>query len=229
MLLLLGTVLLIAFSLYLAPVFEQIFREFELSLSPTTLLVIELAQEIRRWWLVVLVIGTVAAAGLLSASIWSRFRHKRLNRTPQFEGLFSSPRAALAQWAWHVALLLEAGLSQANSITVAGQSSDKAWLKRHSDNWSTQIQRGDQPSDQLTQLRGCRIHTLRYALRQNRRTDQIALLKSVAFNYWEAERSYSGWRLSWLAPVTACVIGTLIGTLVAAMFMPLVELINGLT
>lgn len=228
-LLFLGTLLVVAFSLFLAPVFERMFFELGLSLPSTTFFVLGLARQIRRWWSVAFLISAVVAVLFLGVSLRSRFRKNRQGKASLSEHLTSSPRAAIAKWTWHVALLLEAGLSQSDAIAIAGRSSNQSWLKRCSDDWSSRLRRGNRPFDSLEQLHGCRIHSLSYALRLNDTIDQVSLLNAVASNYWEQGRNHSRWWLSWLAPLTVWVVGIVIGTFVTAMFMPLIKLISGLT
>jgi type II secretory pathway component PulF len=67
------------------------------------------------------------------------------------------------------------------------------------------------------------------ALNLNNSTDQSAMLYEVAAINRERDQIISCWRWGWLTPAIVCFVGMLIGLIVTGLFMPMVELISGLS
>ncbi len=199
MLLLMCWVLLVLFSVYLIPEFERMFLEFGLDVPESTDLVFWVAGVVRRTWPASLVFLVVAIA-VAWVSPWITFqRRPPMNRRGWARRLVTSTRADWAQWAWHVALLIDAGFASPEAVAIAGYRDTHA------------------------------VPTIDYAMQLPSAADQASLLHDVASNDWDRQRSYSGWWLSWLTPLVVWLVGMLVGFVVIALFGPLVSLISGLT
>ena len=217
MLLLLCGLLLIGFSLFLVPEFEQMYREFGLALPPATNFVIDLSHLIRDWGLEMLALFVLAIV-----VIWVVKWH-----TGNTGGMLASERESTATWPWHVGLLLQFGLSQADAIARAGEASGRIALRRHSADWAEQLRAGFRPFETLIDGRPRPLHM--EALNLNNSTDQSAMLYEVAAINRERDQIISCWRWGWLTPAIVCFVGMLIGLIVTGLFMPMVELISGLS
>lgn len=60
-------------------------------------------------------------------------------------------------------------------------------------------------------------------------TARSELLNRVAEVYWDDDRSRSQWRLGWLSPLLVIMVGFIVCFVLFSLFLPLVELITGLT
>jgi type II secretory pathway component PulF len=60
-------------------------------------------------------------------------------------------------------------------------------------------------------------------------TEPLAILREIASLYWDREQTKAVWVLSWLQPIAVLMISFVVGFVVLALFMPLVELISGLS
>lgn len=218
--LLICAMLLVAMAIFLVPEFERMFDEFGLRLPPTTAFVLLMSGLIGRWWFALLVFFALAAG-----AIWLTLRRERSWLT----ALLTSARSAWAQWAWHLAMLIEAGVSTGEAIAIAGGASHKTWLQHHSAVWADQIAGGHPPLDGATHVGGQSCQLLGYAIRLPVAADQAALLYEIATIYRNRDRGKTAWKLELLTPIAVCVVGSAVGMVVVALFMPLVDLIRGLT
>ena len=215
---------MIGLAVLVVPTFEEMFIEFELDLPPITSLVIYLSKWVRVWGVVASVVCVVIAV------MFFLIRFFQIDRTAmQPDTLFSSPRRASAAWAWHVALLLEAGLSQASAIGIAGKASAKSRLRHQAACWAEEMRQEKNPIGALSYLSGRPAQLLEHALCLDNVSDQSAMLKEVAAIYWERDRLRSRWYLAWLSPIASTCVTFAIGTVVLSLFQPLVQLISGLS
>ena len=126
-------------------------------------------------------------------------------------------------------MLLEVGLQQKDAIAIAGQSCSRSWGRRQSIRWSQDLVHGNHQVSNISMRSDQSVDLLLYALRLRHPTEQAALLYDVASNYWDRDRNQTQWWVSWLTPVVICVVGSIVGFFLASLFLPLVDLISGLT
>ncbi len=229
MLLLFCGLLVVGFSLFLVPEFERMFREIGLTLPPATKFVIDLSHLIQDWGLVIVALLVPAVVVLWVVTRTGSRQTANTTGVGKIDGILAGGRQAVAAWAWHVGLLLQFGLSQADAIAKAGEASCKIQLRRQSAAWADQIRTGYRPFESLAHIGGQRCQLLAEALKLNDSADQSAMLHEVATIYHERGHVVSRWWWEWLAPAIVCFVSILIGLIVTGLFMPLVELISGLT
>lgn len=249
------TVLLICYlvlagvSWLLVPMFEQMFDEFGLSLPGITVLLFGVADAVRS---PMTYVGGLLFLACIALFAWLRWGNGwgRGSRVASWNlrGRFRSTRGIWADWAWHVSLLLRAGIEKSESIRIASASSGRAWLQSGGEVWSQEVRVGGRPFHGVTHFRGVSCHLLsdalgldddirqssgsasdRVATEQTIEAYQAGLLRDVAEIYWDRDRQGFTWRMSWLPPLMVCGIGLMVMFAVMALFAPLVELITGLT
>ncbi len=242
--LLLSTLVFAFISIAITPVFEQMFYEFGLTLPAPTRLLIAISHIMQSagFWLLfaILLLLLVVMLGMRAAD------NLRWLISGSVDSWFSagySTRRSLGDLAWHTALLLDAGQEIETSVEIAGAASRKAAIRRQSPNLAPHFGLATpaphpQQSPFVTPQQhtaanlclGVPCHLLTHALNihQNDR-ERSAMLREIAHLYWDREQTKSVWMLSWLQPVAVWMISMVVGLVVLALFMPLVELINGLT
>lgn len=219
-----GLFLAIGFSCFVAPGFEEMFDEFGIQLPFATTIIMSCASFLRRWafvfvfWLV---------GGALLFWLFSYIENKRRqSHLSWLDNRMMGSRDALADWSWHLSLLLESGVAQPQAIWNAGYASGKAWLKQMSILWS-------QPK-QLTEgakrsyLSG-KYRLLDHALMIPNSDGKIQLLRRVATYYRSRNRNIGRWLISWLVLGIYWLIGFVAFFSLMAIFMPLVAIVSGLT
>ncbi len=246
--LVLSTLVLAFISIAITPVFEQMFLEFGLVIPAPTRLVISISHIMQSVWFwllfAVLLLLLVVMLGMRAAN------SLRWLITGGVDSWFSagySTRHSLGDLAWHTALLIELGQGVETSMEIAGAASRKAALRRESPNLARRLGLANpapnpphspphsplatpQEQSATSWCLGVPCHLLTHAL--NIRQDDIlqsAMLREIASLYWDREQTKAVWILSWLQPVGTLMVSMVVGFIVLALFMPLVELISGLT
>jgi len=238
---------LVGISTLLVPTFEKMFGEFGLSLPGITVLLFGVANAIRS---PSTYIGLLAFSGCVGLFAWLRWGRGSIQSSSPASlnlrgGEIRSTRGAWADWAWHVSLLLRAGVGKANAISIASEASGRAWLQRGGQIWAQETRIGERPFHGVTHFRGVPCHLLADALALDDNLDQSAgaqsagvqpiadyqsgVLREVAEIYWDRDRQRTAWQLGWLPPVLVFAVGLLICFSVIALFAPMVQLITGLT
>ena len=246
--LVLSTLVLAFISIAITPVFEQMFLEFGLVIPAPTRLVISISHIMQSVWFwllfAVLLLLLVVMLGMRAAN------SLRWLITGGVDSWFSagySTRHSLGDLAWHTALLIELGQGVETSVEIAGAANRKAALRRESTKLARRLGLANpapnpphspphsplatpQEQSATSWCLGVPCHLLTHAL--NIRQDDIlqsAMLREIASLYWDREQTKAVWILSWLQPVGTLMVSMVVGFIVLALFMPLVELISGLT
>ena len=214
-----------ALSFVVVPTFREIFLDFELELPAFTQLLLTLSESIRSGRLLVIVaallaIGLVAysAVRLLSSSLAAALLFPlRLGR--------STSIGKLAQF---TADLLDSGLNIPDALRVAGLatrrprlSSAAADLARDIDSRSNSGRPGRQRL-----LTATLVHAVRAELPLPART---RLLREISQCHADRARARLSWTSGALGPIAICVVGLIVGWTVLALFMPLFDLVTGLS
>lgn len=242
--LLLSTLVFAAISIEVTPVFEQMFFELGLRLPTPTLLVISISHIFQSIWFWLLFAGLLLMlAVILGMRVADNLRWLIWGSVDSWFSTGYSTRRSLGDLAWHTALLIEVGQRVETAVEIASAASLKATMRRESPNLARHLGLANPaPDPQQNPLAapqeiaatnwylGVPCHLLTHAL--NNRQDEIgqsAMLREIASLYWDREQTKSVWILSWLQPVAVLMISLVVGFVVLALFMPLVELISGLS
>lgn len=219
-------------SILLVPMFRTMFDEFGLTLPWVTKLLFGIADAIGSPLTYVWIFLFFALLMLFAWVQWGpQWASRGGDTSANFRGgTFRSTRGAWADWAWHVSLLLRAGLEFADAIALAGDASARTWLQQGSHSWAVQVRSGERPFQGVTHFRGVPCHLLADALSlDSREIDQAGMLRAVAEIYWDRDQQRSAWRLGCLAPVIAVGVMGVVLASIYALFSPLVQLISGLS
>jgi type II secretory pathway component PulF len=215
----------IGFSFWIAPQFQEMFEEFGIELPRITRLVLWLAHAVRQWCWAILVFPV----GVCLCWILNRVgRDRRPANQTWLDQRWMSTRNAVASWAWHISLLLEAGLTQSAATRIAGTAAANSRLRRISFEVT-----GSRQLDALGQeqpfLFDPKFQLLDYAMRMPESPGKIALLREVATYYWDRNRNVGDWWVQWLVAVMLwCILAAIVIT-VLSLFFPLVAIVSGLT
>jgi len=250
--LLLSALVFAAISIAIVPVFEQMFREFGLTLPVPTLLVISISHIFQSiWFWLLFAVLCITLVVMLGMRLADNLRWLVWGGVDPWLSTGFSTRRSLGDLAWHAALLIEIGLGVEAAIEIAGAASRKVAMRRDSSNLANllglidpdqtpaqtpaQTPLADPQSETFGNSAknwylGVPCHLLTHALNV-RQTDRepSAMLREIASLYWDREQKQSVWILSWLQPIAVLLISLVVGFVVLSLFMPLVSLISGLS
>ena len=219
----------IGLSKYVIPQFELMFEEFGIDLPATTIFFLESAKVIRNWSFLlilwpILLLGIVGFLDRLTA-------RRRPDGLGWLDLWTQSSRTALADWAWHISLLLEAGLTQPTAMRQAGRYAGKSWLRQSSKFWA-RSEKDSSPADgealPKRYLSSSKYQLLDYALAVPNSDGKIQLLREVASYYRDRNRNIGLWWIQWLVTILLWAIGTIILVVIFSLFSPLISIVTGL-
>lgn len=218
--------LLIVFSLTIAPQFQEMFAEFGIELPHLTILVLGTCQFVQNWWPgLVLIPVLIGVLGLLSKFVG---RDSRTGNISWIDRHLMSNRNACANWLWHVALLLDFGLSQDFAVSRASEASGNPWLKKIGQRaLPKNAPPSTSPEPQLLFYR--RYALASQALKLAPSNGKVAMLREVATFYWDRNRYVGEWWVQWLNAFILWMVGLLVVIAIASLFLPLIAIVSGLT
>ena len=228
----LAAVVAVGFSVFVMPQFEEMYSDFGIDLPWATDFFFSSAKFLRSWSFVIILWP------LLFFGIILFLDRLTVRRRPDGLGWLDlctqSSRSALADWAWHVSLLLEAGLTQATAMHQASRFAGKSWLRKGSHFWVGN-QRADgaevvQNQGETARFLGSpKFQLLDLALTIPNTEGKIQLLREVASYYRDRNRNIGLWWVQWLVAVLLWGIGALVLAVVFSLFSPLFSIMTGLT
>lgn len=211
---------------FLVPEFEQTFDDFGLTLPAPTVILIGFSHLIIGYGAETLAVLLVVAIVLLGIDQWRRHTRRATLRS-RLDRVLESDRGALADWAWHTASLIQAGLSRHDAVAIAGTLSTKRWLRRGAAVWAKETT-GPAPT-RPDRMGHHPCHLAAHALQLPQAASQAAMLREAAAIHRDRDRRKSGWWIAAASQAAVCLVGLMLLLVVAALFMPLVELISGLS
>lgn len=240
--LLLVCVLGIGLTVFLVPLFESMFLEFELELPASTRLLISLSHLVQSP-LFLVVFGCLLVATLLLLLLHVVQYVRWLLGGPA-ELLLTrgiSTRRALGELAWHLALLMDAGLSLESALPVAAESSRQPGMGAMGQPSADQLGWAVEQDAMPVWYCGLPVHLLALGIQFDaalaptaqaggidHHAAQIDFLREVSSIYGEREQSRWIWLLSWVPTVVRLLVVGFVSFLVFSLFGPLIQLISGL-
>lgn len=222
----LATVVLIALSYFVVPVFRNIFDDFGLQLPDLTKLLLWISAQITSGRLLMYVLMAMAVIALLFTlhrifpDGWIGWVIDRI-RWPFVRS------TAVARSASFLADLLEADLTIPDALRIAGYTAGTARLRRDSWRLANELEVG---SRLTVPHRTVLSPIVELALRAEMSAkSRVRVLREVGICYLERARRRLSWTRGIVEPLTITVVGLLVGVSVIALFMPLVKLVEGLS
>jgi type IV pilus assembly protein PilC len=222
----LGTLMFLG--MFVVPTFADIFDDFALELPGLTQFIVGFSDTLLRRPLEFF--GTVAVVVLLAYGLMRFVRHWVL--PSRWLGVFldgnSQQVTEMASFVRHLAEALNAGLPLADALLVVGSNSKHRWLRWESLRLYDNLVSG---VDSHTALKDSALPaTVNHALQAGPQgSPHVGLLQTIAESYFERVRNRFKWSTGFLPQLTIICIGGVVALVVMGLFIPLVQLINGLT
>ena len=228
--LILGGFLVVGYMLFLVPAFDKMFAEFGLNLPAATMWMLGISRFLRSTWPWLLALAGLCATATVAWYAFSVSRGDQLAWESHLPHFWKPRQTRLAQVAMHLALLFESGVPIEEAITIVGRTI-KA---RRIHNQLRQSARVQSPSNSSEfPAPGFGLIAQAIDLSQASESDQSihawTLLREAAaihHDFWQHRRAQ--W-LAWLSPLSIAAVSVFVGLLVAALFLPMISLIRGLS
>lgn len=228
--------ILIAWALWVAacflffPQIQESLEEFNIALPRMTVLLFSSATTVREWWGAMILIPVVYIVLLIALNYIGSNRTG--NSGSWLDRKLIGKRRAIANWSWHLSLLLDWGLATRTAVMVAGMCSHRGWLQQCCLDWigesfgSIPGRRSQAaPSSNLnrTFLSQTRFQLVNCAMALPDGEDKILLLREISTYYQEKSSSFTEWMIAWLSTLLVWLSFGMIILILFAIYSPLLS------
>lgn len=230
-------VILTAIMVFIIPKFEAIFADFGVNLPGLTVWLIDTSrwvagqgagQQIPGW-------AFVIASPFAAWVFWKVIRKTKPGKavtdvivlwTPIFGGLIR--KTTIARFTRTLGTLIGAGVPILDAVTITGETSGNYVFERALGKVHDSIREGETFAEPLRASKTCDGLVINMIDVGEETGELDAMLMKIADNYDEEVDVAVAALVSLLQPLMVIVLGGMIGTIIIAMFLPLVEMINSL-
>lgn len=230
-------VILTAIMVFIIPKFEEIFADFGVNLPALTVWLIdtsrwvagqEAGQQVPGW---VFVVASPFAIWIF----WKVIRKTKPGKavtdigmlwTPVFGGLIR--KTTIARFTRTLGTLIGAGVPILDAVTITKETSGNYVFERALQKVHDSIREGETFAEPLRASKTCDGIVINMIDVGEETGELDAMLLKIADNYDEEVDVAVASLVSLLQPLMVIVLGGIIGTIIIAMFLPLVEMINSL-
>jgi type II secretory pathway component PulF len=217
----------VALSVFVIPEFGRIFEDFDLELPGLTQFVLELASWFSSWQgLASVALLMAAAAVLLLLNRW--LPAARFGWWSDRLRLPFGRRSAMARFSRFTADLLDAGVSTSDALRIASFSVNHSRLQQSAWRLANELETTGKSTDRIDPLPLSTTVFLAMAGDVSTET-RVRLLREISACHAERVRIGMSWASGIVEPLGICFVGCVVGTVVLALFIPLVKLIEGLS
>jgi type IV pilus assembly protein PilC len=137
-------------------------------------------------------------------------------------------RMAVARFARYLADLLEAGVSTPDALRIAGFTVNQSRMRRAAWKLADDIESTGLVSQQAYRrpLTATVLHALAPEVAP---ASRVRLLRDISACHAERVRTGLSWTSGIVEPIAICLVGLIVGSVVIALFLPLVKLVEGLS
>ncbi|USN98418.1 MAG: type II secretion system F family protein [Phycisphaeraceae bacterium] len=230
-------VILTAIMVFIIPKFEEIFADFGVNLPALTVWLIDTSrwvaggqpgQQIPGWVF-------VSLSPFAIFIFWKVIRKTKPGKavtdilllwTPIFGGLIK--KTTIARFTRTLGTLIGAGVPILDAVTITKETSGNFVFERALGKVHDSIREGETFAEPLRASKTCDGIVINMIDVGEETGELDAMLMKIADNYDEEVDVAVAALVSLLQPLMVVVLGGLIGTIIIAMFLPLVEMINSL-
>lgn len=234
---LIAMIILTAIMYFIIPQFEAIFADFGVNLPGLTVWLIDTSR-----WVAGQEAGQkfpgaiiVAISPIAAFIFWKVIRKTKPGKaatdilmlwTPVFGGLIR--KTTIARFTRTLGTLIGAGVPILDAVTITGETSGNYVFERALQKVHDSIREGETFAEPLRASKTCDGIVINMIDVGEETGELDAMLMKIADNYDEEVDVAVGALVSLLQPIMVVVLGGMVGTIIIAMFLPLVEMINSL-
>jgi type IV pilus assembly protein PilC len=211
---------------WVVPAFKQVFDDFGAELPLPTLIVMALSEALVEWWPVL--VGVIVAGSALLYRTWRRsasFRaglDRLMLRLPLLGKVVT--KAVVARWCSTLATMFAAGVPLVESLNSVAGAAGNAVYHEATQRVASSVRSGTSLSVALQQTQVFPVMLVQMVAIGEESGSLDDMLRKVA-EFYESEVDAAVASLSsLLEPLIMVVLGTLIGGLVIAMYLPIFQL-----
>ena len=230
-------VILTAIMYFIIPKFEEIFADFGVNLPGLTVWLIDTSRWVAGQQAGQRIPGAVfvGLSPFAALIFWKVIRKTKPGKavtdvlllwTPVFGGLIR--KTTIARFTRTLGTLIGAGVPILDAVTITAETSGNFVFERALTKVHDSIREGETFAEPLRASKTCDGIVINMIDVGEETGELDAMLMKIADNYDEEVDVAVGALVSLLQPIMVIVLGGMIGTIIIAMFLPLVEMINSL-
>lgn len=210
---------------FVVPIFAEMFSDFGKELPFLTQFLVDISNFVKKWWYV---IGLGLWGALFVFKRWKSTRAGHLKwdefklKLPVFGKL--NQMAAIGRFSRLLAQMIAAGVPILKSLEVVAGSLDNFVLENSIMDARSEVEQGNQLSPSLDGKPFMPVLMVRMLAAGEKAGKVEDMLNSVADSYDEEVEMMLATLTSLMEPFLMIFLGAIIGTIVAAMFMPIFNL-----
>ena len=235
---LVATVILTGIMVFIIPSFEEIFKDFEIELPGLTLGLIATSRWVAgtgsvngQWpgWIFIVAGGPV---------LW--ISYKLIRKTPPGRVVFDTlvlwipvlgtlvKKTVIARFTRTLGTLISAGVPILEAVMITSQTSGNYKFEKALRNVHDSIREGETFATPLRESKTCDAIVVNMIDVGEETGEMDAMLLKIADNYDEEVDVAVASLVSLLEPLMVVVLGIMVGTIVVAMFLPMIEMLKSL-
>ena len=225
---LLGMLALLAW--WIMPAFEEMFADFGMQTPALTRVVFGISQAIRNSFGLVIILPVLVLAGvfaLFCAGPRSAWKDGIIQRVPLI-----GPTARLAdrmRFTRCLADLLDANVGLGDALRISGRNTGQTDLRHEVHRLASALDSGGQLAD-VPIGRQALPRTVMYLLNGKGLSPAAApILRELSWMYEDQTRNRLAWLTSIMGPLFIILLGSVVGLIVIALFLPLISLLQALS
>jgi len=212
--------------IFVIPAFKDVFSSFGADLPAPTLMVIAMSEFFRQWWF--LILGAPVLGGYLFLQAWRRsekvqmFMDRLLLRVPIFGQLVE--KSTVARWTRTLSTMFAAGVPLVESLDSVGGASGNIVYRQATDKIQQEVSSGTSLTEAMTGANIFPSMVLQLtAIGEESGALDHMLGKAADFYEAEVDELVAGLS-SLMEPFIIVFLGTIIGGIVIAMYLPIFKL-----
>ena len=214
---------MLALITFLVPVFEGIFKEFGGDLPKITQITVTASHIVRGQWYVLIALGAGAVVGFRKwkASSWGRPQWDAFRLRIPFKIGTVVQKIAIARWSRTFSALISSGVPILQAIEITGQTAGNAMVERAMGSVTESVKAGGTVA---APLREATVFPTMVAhmVGVGEETGALdAMLSKVADFYEDEVDAAIKGLTSLLEPIMIIIVGSIVGFIVIAMYMPM--------
>ncbi len=212
--------------IFVIPSFKEVFTSFGADLPAPTLFVIAVSEFFVNWWW--LIFGVIGFGFYFFMQSWNRsekmqmFMDRLLLKVPIFGALIE--KAVVARWTRTLATMFAAGVPLVESLDSVGGAAGNAVYRQATDKIQREVATGSSLTAAMTNANVFPSMVLQMtAIGEESGALDHMLGKAADFYEAEVDEMVAGLS-SLMEPIIIVVLGTIIGGIVVAMYLPIFKL-----
>ncbi len=213
--------------IYIVPKFEKMFKEFDVALPTMTLVLMGTSEFIvKSWyWGIAIIIGIIVVVKAIGATAGGRFAIDKIKlKVPLFGTIIN--KSVISRFTRTLGTLVASGVPILEALNITKDTAGNVVISRAISHVHDSIREGESIAEPLAQSKICDDMVVNMIDVGEETGDLDKMLLKIADQYDEDVDVAVASMTSLIEPLMIVILGGIVGFIVIALFLPLIELMN---